>query len=93
MGPNRTRNHDSLCLRKPSAIYLTYWSVCKGQIHNFTRRINLTPPSACSCQYGNQVLAKFLNFRLGTKKMKNKLRDLSPRANYTDRAATACRRS
>jgi hypothetical protein len=34
-----------------------------------------------------------LNQSLRTKNEQNKLCDLSPRANYTDRATTACRRS
>jgi hypothetical protein len=38
-------------------------------------------------------LGKFVSFDYLAKKTKTKLHGLRPRANYTDRATTACRRS
>jgi hypothetical protein len=47
----------------------------------------------CSCLFNLNIIFDTTSFNIIWSKLKTKLHGLSPRANYTDRATAACRRS
>jgi hypothetical protein len=72
------------------------WDWCPGDITKMQRAKSIRPSDGCQNLVNGEGMtnrSKATSSLMERATDKNKLRGLSPRANYTDRATSACRRS